>query len=524
MPPLGALALGVLLVLGELAALSYIYKHAIDFTCLASAPGWFCRGASGAMVSIITFLGVAALYVALRPAPFRHLIAEAGTRVWPVGLNLLGFAITLIPLALLSGEVSGAGLSLSFGFWVLGTLFAGIGLALWVAPAPRWVALWREGGGSLIAVTLAGLAAPFLATLIRPLWRSDWVADLTFRSVETVLGLTYRGQITSDPVGKTIAGEGFGINIAPVCSGIEGVALVTLFVTLYLFLFRQELRFPLVLILYPVGILISMGLNVVRIVVLLLIGLSGNPALAVGGFHSHAGWVMFTLVAMLIVLSAQMIPEFRKTNLAPAKTVPPLTQDPVAARILPFVVLVGSTMVTSILSEAPGVLYPLRVLITGAALWAFWPLIKALPWRSVSPLAIGAGVLVGVFWVVIPVEPSDTPPYGSLTGGMFLLWVLFRGFGTMILVPIIEELFFRDYLENRLRFGTGAASVIVAALLSAAAFALLHGRWAEAFLAGLIFSAVCQSTGRITQAIYAHGIANAMVFGCALALGRFEII
>ena len=75
-------------------------------------------------------------------------------------------------------------------------------------------------------------------------------------------------------------------------------------------------------------------------------------------------------------------------------------------------------------------------------------------------------------------------------------------------MPIVEELIFRDFLESRLRFGSGIAWTIGAALISAGLFAALHGRWIEAFIAGLIFSAVARRRGNITDAILAHMIAN----------------
>lgn len=63
----------------------------------------------------------------------------------------------------------------------------------------------------------------------------------------------------------------------------------------------------------------------------------------------------------------------------------------------------------------------------------------------------------------------------------------------MILVPLVEEMFFRLYLESALRgsapdrFAPPWRSVL-AALGTAALFAALHDRWAEAFAAGLILS------------------------------------
>jgi membrane protease YdiL (CAAX protease family) len=85
-------------------------------------------------------------------------------------------------------------------------------------------------------------------------------------------------------------------------------------------------------------------------------------------------------------------------------------------------------------------------------------------------------------------------------------------------------LFFRGYLEKRLRLGSGIAWMIVAAVVTAALFAALHDRWAEAFVASLAFSWAAQRNGRVTDAILSHAVANAVVFGAAVATGNLAII
>ncbi|MGC9420819.1 MAG: CPBP family glutamic-type intramembrane protease, partial [Rhodovulum sp.] len=128
-------------------------------------------------------------------------------------------------------------------------------------------------------------------------------------------------------------------------------------------------------------------------------------------------------------------------------------------------------------------------------------------------------------WILIPVpEAEGGAPYGTLAGGVLALWFVMRGIGTVVLVPLVEELFFRDYLESRLRLGRGAAWAILAALITATLFAALHDRWAEAFVAGLVFSAVARRRGRISDAIISHAVANAIVFAAAVLGGNLNII
>ncbi len=526
LPRVSALALAACLFVVQVGAIGVTYKHAISFTCLENWPAWACSGASGVLVSVYAVLAALTLFFILRPAPLSRLLAEAGHSLRPLLFNLAGFVTTLIPIGLLQDGIGTETLVPTFAFWIAGFGLLCCGLGIFVAPLTRWRTLVTAHGPALAAVVLSGLSAPYLASLIRPLWRIEVITDNTFQAVSWAIGaLGY--SVTAYPETKVIGADSFFINIAPVCSGIEGIALVTIFVTLYLTLFRRELRFPLALLLYPAGIAVSAFLNIVRITALLAIGLEGRPELAVGGFHSHAGWLMFTLIALGIVLTARSVPFLQiapSADHAPAQVaqaMPPLLEDPFAARILPFAVFMLSALFAQALSQSPGLVYPLRTLAMAAGLVLFWRVYISLPWRpSLLSVTVGAGV--GIMWVLVPYDAGNvSPAYGTLTGGLLIGWLVVRGFGTIVLVPFIEELFFRDYLESKLsRF----AGPILAALITASLFAVLHDRWAEAFVAGLAFSWVMARRRQVFDAIAAHAVANAIVYAVALTTGQMHII
>ncbi|AUH64996.1 exosortase E/protease, VPEID-CTERM system [Paracoccus zhejiangensis] len=530
-PPFRPLLLAAFLLVAQFLVIGVTFKHGIEFRCLDNWPQPACATASKSLAALYCIIAAIGLFALLRPALFRTLLAEAGRSLKPLGLNLAGFALAMLP-ALFMRQGQGAAMLLpAFALWALGMGLLLVGLLGWLAPWRLWRQFLRAGGGALAVVVAAGAAAPALAVKLQPVWQLDTIADLTFSAVAWLIDAA--GYVTlSDPVQKHIGTEDFMISVAPVCSGIEGIALVTIFVSLYLWLFRAELRFPHALLLYPLGILASATLNVVRIAVLLIIGIEGRPELAVGGFHSHAGWVMFTAVALGIIAVARQIGWLHRAPTAAVATapeLPPLRRDPVAARILPFAVFMLTAVVVPAISQNPAMFYPIRVLLLAAAVALVWPVIRDLP-RRVAPLSWIAGAAVGVMWIAIPVTPIDgPPPYGSLAGGALALWFLFRGIGTVLLVPLVEELFFRDYLESRIR---GAAPdqpaplwrVLLAATITAGLFAALHDRWIEALIAGLVFSLVTRRTGRISDAIAAHAIANLIVFGVAVGTGNLAII
>lgn len=516
------------LFLVELVVIGTLFKHLIDFRCLDNWPLRVCRNASYSLVAIYCLLGVAVLLVMLRPAePLRTLTQSAGQRSWPLGVNLLGVVIALTPLSFLNGAEGTSSLIPSLAFWTIGMILMLGGAALFIAPLSRWRSFVAAEWSALLPAAIVALIAPSVSARLQPIWSIDWISSQTFTVVASIIDAM--GYDTfADPSAKVIGAGEFYIQIANVCSGIEGIALVTLFVTLYLWLFRKDLRFPLALLLYPIGIAASATFNIIRITILLYIGLEGNPELAVGGFHSHAGWMMFTLVALGVIGLAQTVPALRRTGKADMKAAQnnaiPFWEDPVVAQILPFAIFMLSALAASTLSQIPSVVYPIRVVLMITILALVLPYFRSLEWR-VDPVAVGVGAVVALYWVLVPVAPTDDlAPYGELTGVLLVLWFATRGLGTIVLIPVIEEAFFRGYLERRLRLGHGLMWVIVAAIVSAVFFALLHGRWVEAFIAGLLFSWVAWRRGNLTDAIVSHGVANALIFAAAVATNDLSMI
>ncbi|WP_417525572.1 exosortase E/protease, VPEID-CTERM system [Marinovum sp.] len=513
--------------MAEFGALGAVFKHAIPFDCLYNWPLAICEGADAFLVSVYGALGAMALFVMLVPSALRQLAEAKDTRRKPLLLHIAGITLALFPVLVLREGTGTTWMIASLGTWVLA-----VGLILWgalwiLAPWHSWRVFLSRHGLALGSCLAAGAAMPVLALRSQDLWTLDWLADRTFEAVAGLLAAAGYA-VEAWPDDRVIGAEDFFVQVNQPCSGIEGTALVTLFVTLYLVLFRQQLRFPLALILYPLGLAASAAFNVLRIAVLVAIGIEGHPELATGGFHSHAGWLAFTLVALIIVALAETVPQLKRTgaeaHVAGSRPgLPPFWQDPAVGSILPFAVFMLSAVFASTFSQTPGVLYPLRMLLVGAVLTLFWPLYRSLVWR-ITLLPVMAGGAVGLLWILIPVPGLTSPPYGALAGPLLVLWFVIRGVGTVLLVPMVEELFFRDYLESRLRIGRGWLWTGFAALVTASLFAALHDRWAEAFVAGLVFSALARHRNRITDAILAHAVANAVVYAAAVANGNLAII
>ena len=81
-------------------------------------------------------------------------------------------------------------------------------------------------------------------------------------------------------------------------SGYEGIGLFLVFLCAYLWMFRRTLRFPHALLLVPIGTVAVWVANAFRLTALILIGTWVSPDVALGGFHTYSGSLLFSAVAV----------------------------------------------------------------------------------------------------------------------------------------------------------------------------------------------------------------------------------
>ena len=137
-------------------------------------------------------------------------------------------------------------------------------------------------------------------------------------------------------------------------------------------------------------------INALRIVALIVIGTSGWPAIARGGFHSQAGWLAFNAVGLgFAALTIQGGYFTAKTQ--------PITftrdeSDPTTAYLAPLMAILATAMLTGAFSAGFEWFYPLRVLTAGALLWMFRKSYRDLDW-ALSGWAIAIGCVTFVIWL-----------------------------------------------------------------------------------------------------------------------------
>ena len=519
------------LLLGELLIVCFCYQFLMDIECSRFQRPQTCLAVREGMGRLLALALLCGLTVTARRRLFSFLgrggVGPAGLRFGlATAAMLAGLAIMLLP-AVRPGMTAGlAPLALAL---VAGAAISVSAALIGTAPVACWLAVLRRGDPWLGLAAVIALLSPELTGLFNGTWGWPPLTSATFDLVRVGLSL-FSGRIVSVPGEMVIGFDQFFIRIGEPCSGMQGFALISLAMAGFIVLERRRLRLPFALVLFPIGLFASFGLNVVRITALVWIGARISPDLAVNAFHSYAGWLLFTLLSLALMGAAHLVPAlWHSEDGDPAPgggtRIGSFRADPVSAMLWPLVALLLSGLVVATFFTNPEAAYPYRVPAMCAGLALFLPVWARLDWRF-DPLSVLAGIAVGILWIVAGTAAgveAASPPFAG-QGLPAMVWIVLRLVGTVFLVPLIEEAAFRAYLLGHLLKLPGPAGKAAAALVSSAAFAMLHDNGAAAFVAGLAFAAVYYRHGKLTDAVWAHASANLVVFATAATTGNWALI
>ena len=162
------------------------------------------------------------------------------------------------------------------------------------------------------------------------------------------------------------------------------------------------------------------------------------------------------------------------------------------------------------------------LLLVAATLAWFWreygELVRqTLPSVNEAALAVGVGVLVFVLWIKLDGVRIGGPNAGFVptdTEGR-LIWplVVLHGVVTALLVPLMNELFWRSFLMRWLHSPqfeavvpqrVGAKAIVLATFV----FTLAHTLWLAASLAGIAYALLYVRTGKLWVPVIAHAVTN----------------
>jgi len=520
----GNLRLGAWLALLVVEGLSLAVTF--DSEALAALPrGWwtFALAPAGSIMPLAASIGAALILVTwARPGSFLFPF-RAGRLAWfDLLVQLVCFAALFAVTARLFGGKAAA-LAVPR---VQALVVAWI--ALVVVTAVTWVrigiplatlrgVLRRRASLLLLAGAMCGTAYA-VGRLAQGLWLP--LRRATFAVASVVL----RGLVDDAFVDRSqlvLGTSRFAVEIAPSCSGYEGVGLSWVFLGTALWLFRDRLRFPRAFVLLAIGTVVPWFANVLRLVALVLVGSYVSEDVAAGAFHSYAGAIMFCAIALGIVAIALRW-RWLSRDAAAAEHA---SSNAVAPWLVPFLVVVVAGMVSRALSS-PGwePLALLRPLAGALALAAYARPLAPLVVRP-SWFAVPAGVATAALWLTLEAIAGART---GLHAGARPAWLALRVVAALSVVPIVEELAFRGFLARRLssrEFDTLAPARITlpALVVSALAFGLLHRRPLAGTLAGVVYALVYRRRGEVADAVVAHATTNAILLAVAAALGRWDL-
>lgn len=205
-----------------------------------------------------------------------------------------------------------------------------------------------------------------------------------------------------------------------------------------------------------------------------------------------------------------------------------LIRHPATARIVPFAIYILFLPLGQIAAGAfPGAdlrpLYGIQVGLTALALIYFWRQYGELHVRSAIRgwdvlFATGIGIAVFVLWISL-----DHPLFllGEMGGGFDprndgrVDWALasVRVLGASLIVPVMEELFWRSFLArwvDRPSFLEQPPQRISlkAIGLTSCLFAVEHTPWFAGLLAGIAYACLYRRTGNLWVPVMSHMVTN----------------
>jgi len=382
------------------------------------------------------------------------------------------------------------------------------GLLLWLGlmgiPSLRWRALVP-----LVACAAVAWALSEIGARSQGLWRPFSSAALGLAGA--LLKSLCSGVVVDAPH-LVLELDGFAVRVESGCSGLEGIGMILTLGLAYLFLFRSELRFPRAWGLLGLAVALTWLGNAGRLAGMVWLGARVSPGLALGGFHSKAGWVLFSSVALGMAFVGHHARFFARQGASRAEgTARPGEQERTTAFLMPLLVLLAIGLALGLVDRGEGPWYGLRMLLGLGTLCLFWRSYDDLRWPE--PGAGRACLLGGALgllwlgtWLIARGEPERLEPVS-------LGWLLVRAVGFSTIVPLAEELAFRGYLlrvlQNRnfahVPYRSGAWQAIA---ISSLLFGALHERWFLATLAGFAYALIQSRSGRLRDAVLAHAATN----------------
>lgn len=224
-----------------------------------------------------------------------------------------------------------------------------------------------------------------------------------------------------------------------------------------------------------------------------------------------------------------------------ATALPGWLHGPALPRVAPFAAYMSFIAIADLLGRLGWTtsellwLYPVKIGVVVALLACFWRQYAELcTWRlggGALLAALLAGGVVFALWINLDarwMQVGTSAGYDPSRpdGSMDWLLVACRLAGAALVVPLMEELFWRSFLQRWLARAdfldcAPAAVGIRALLISSVLFGIEHNLWFAGVVAGIVYGFLYMRAGNLWSPIVAHAVTNGMLGGWILATGSW---
>ncbi|MGN6627963.1 MAG: CAAX prenyl protease-related protein [Tepidisphaeraceae bacterium] len=203
---------------------------------------------------------------------------------------------------------------------------------------------------------------------------------------------------------------------------------------------------------------------------------------------------------------------------------------PDVAYILPMAVFMALTWAGVQWTGFYPISYVLKSLIVAALLIALWPSYTRIRWTHLG-LGVAVGVIGIVQWIGMEKLLMSQPwlswtrmigniraeayhPYDHLHGGWLWAFIAFRWAGASLVVPFMEERFWRDFLWRSIASPNNFELQEIGEYDRGAfwgvplVFAAVHPQWLTAIVWALLIAALLWKTRSLGACIVAHATTN----------------
>lgn len=204
-------------------------------------------------------------------------------------------------------------------------------------------------------------------------------------------------------------------------------------------------------------------------------------------------------------------------------------------RVFPFAVFMLFVMVESMFTSDVYLIYIAKSIIVGLILLHFrekYSEINLSASFKDTCIAVALGVIVFILWINITWDfaiigsPRANNPYKLISKEAFYIAIFFRIFGSAIVVPVMEELFWRSFvirwIDNHnftsIPIGTFSVTSFFTTVLL---FGSEHSLWLAGIIAGILYNLLLYYRRSIFLCIISHAVTNFILGIYVLYSGRW---